>query len=147
MQLYNLDCSLNTKTVLTLQRLSPLHLDRTALSLRWLVVLLMLFGTLAMPTGSTISHGIAAVAQSLSATTSLTGIQQHNDHDHDHHHEAADSSTVGHAHHGADHSHDPAHAPVTAWTALAPQLARWLGQPLRWVETVQQSRLERPPIV
>ena len=134
------------------------------------MVLLILFATLAMPVGSTISHGIAAMAHTLSANALLTGIShdrehdREHDHDHDHDHArehsnaqsdtaddsslnaSADNITAEHPHHGADHSHDAAHTPVAAWAKLEPQPVQWLGQPLRWVETVQQSRLERPPI-
>lgn len=120
----------------------------TALGLRWLVLVVILFGTILSSMGGTNSHGIAPIAAGLHiAPTSL-------DPSHDHAHEeagsawavASDGAVADHPHHGADHSHDKAHALPDIWRSAVLPLPGWFGLVRPWIEMVQASRLERPPM-
>ena len=126
--------------------------DRAALGMRWLVLLVILFGTVISSVGSMNSHGIAAIASASHADS--VGLDTEHDHEHGHTHEDGGSKWVmdshganaDHPHHGADHSHDKAHALPTTWDVAAPQLPMWMGQARPWIEMVEPSRLERPPM-
>jgi hypothetical protein len=122
--------------------------NRAALGARWLVMVVILFGALVSSIGSTSSHGLAAIAAVLHVAPSSSNES------HGHTHEdlggelavANESASADHHHHGADHSHDKAHALPAAWHSAAPQLPGWLGHVRPWIEMVQASRLDRPPM-
>jgi hypothetical protein len=125
--------------------------DRVAMGIRWLVLMVILFGALISSVGSMNSHGIAAIAAAVHADP----VFQDDTHDHAHSdaHEDDDGDLVlghgassDHPHHGADHSHDKAHALPAAWRAATPPLPVWFGDVGPWIESVQASRLERPPM-
>lgn len=126
--------------------------DRAALGLRCLVLLVILMGTFISSVGGMNSHGIAAIA-AVNHVSSASSVSDH-DHAHGHAHEAGDSewgsashgASADHPHHGADHSHDKAHALPAAWNAATPALPVWFGHVRPWTEMVQASRLERPPM-
>ncbi|MBT9466278.1 hypothetical protein [Hydrogenophaga sp.] len=126
--------------------------DRAALGMRWLVLLVILFGTVISSVGGMNSHGIAAIASASHADS--TGLDTGHDHAHGHAHEDGSSERVmgshgtsaDHPHHGADHSHDKAHALPITWNVAVPQLPVWIGQARLWIEIVEASRLERPPM-
>ena len=113
---------------------------------RWLVLLVIMFGTILSSVGGTNSHGLAALATALHVAPFST------DESHEHAHEeegigsANQSAGADHPHHGADHSHDKAHVLPALWSSAAPQLAGWFGLVRPWIEMVQASRLERPPM-
>ena len=126
---------------------------RAALGMGWLVLVVILFGAILSSVGATSSHGLAAFPAALHAVprasldTSGKPVHEHAQAkegtgwvtqsagaDHPHHH------------HGADHSHDKAHALPVAWRPAALQLAGWFGRVRPRVERVQASRLERPPM-
>lgn len=126
--------------------------DRAALGMRWLVLLVILFGTIVSSVGGMNSHGIAAIAV-LSHVSAATSETEHV-HAHGHVLEDGHGERVGeshgpsadHPHHGADHSHDKAHALPAAWHTAVPMLPAWLGQAKLYIELVEASRLERPPM-
>lgn len=125
-----------------------LRLDRSALGVRWLIMVVMLFGTIISAVGGTNSHGLASMATVLH----VTRLSSDESHGHLHVNTGGESAMVSqsadtdHPHHGVDHSHDKAHALPVAWSSAAPQLLGWRGLIRRWIEMVQASRLERPPI-
>jgi hypothetical protein len=119
-----------------------------ALGVRWLVLVVILFGTILSSMGSTSSHGLAAIAAtSHTASSSL-------DESHGHSHEdqggewvmVDNSASADHPHHAADHSHDKAHALSVSWRSATPQPSSWRGSVRPWIEMVEASRLERPPM-
>jgi hypothetical protein len=123
--------------------------DRAALGMRWLVLVVILFGTLISSVGGMNSHGIAAIAAVAHAAPATADTA----HEHGHAHEEDASpatlmhgTTADHPHHGADHSHDKAHALPDAWGPAAPLLPVWFGHVRPWTESAQASRLERPPM-
>lgn len=126
--------------------------DRAALGMRWLVLLVILFGTMVSSVGGMYSHGIAAIA----AVSHVSAAPSEAEHDHAHGHAHEDgggewvveshSASADHPHHGADHSHDKAHALPAAWHSAAPVVPAWFGHVRLWIEMVQASRLERPPM-
>jgi len=108
--------------------------------LRWLVLLAMVVGTVLAAMGQVKSHGLAelvAVHQDAHA---------HEDDTHDHH-PSGINTAADHAYHGADHSHDKAHALPHAWNCATAQPPSWTSTPRNWVELVEAFRLERPPMV
>lgn len=118
------------------------------LGMRWLVLMVILFGTVLSSVGGTNSHGLADLAAKLCvAPFSCDG-----SHEQAHEHEASELTTAHHGadadhpHHGADHSHDKAHALPVAWSSPAPQLHDWVGRVRPWIEMVQASRRDRPPM-
>lgn len=125
---------------------------RAALGVRWLVLLVILFGTFISSLGGTNSHGIAYISASLHAAPPVSHTADA--HAHGHAHEDVDSAlamgdhvaVADHPHHGADHSHDKAHALPEAWGSPAPLLPGWFGDVRPWMEMVASSRLERPPM-
>ncbi|WP_374407289.1 hypothetical protein [Hydrogenophaga sp.] len=129
--------------------------DRAALGLRWLVLVVIMFGTVFSSIGGTSSHGLAAIAASIHvAPLSSDGSHEHA-HGHAHEDEQGGddglaivnlSAAADHSHHGPDHSHDKAHALPVAWISSAPPLPDWVGRVRPWIEMVQASRLERPPM-
>ena len=146
-----------TKTLLSTHPIRPSRPSHVAYGLQWLVLAVILLGMFVSSFGSTVSHGIADVAM-VGLESSMSDTQHDHALEHKHPHEHAygvtdrDLSTAGdgalteHPHHGADHSHDPAHTLIAAWTSIPPQLPAWLQHALTWNETMQLSRLERPPI-
>lgn len=125
---------------------------RAALGMRWLVMVVILFGTIISSVGGTYSHGIAAIAAV--SHVSLASSDTEHDHAHGHAHEDGGSAwamenhgaSADHPQHGPDHSHDKAHALPITWNVAAPQLPVWIGQAKLWIEMVEASRLERPPM-
>ena len=124
---------------------------RAALGMGWLVLVVIMFGTIISSIGGTSSHGLAAFATALHVTP--TSMDTFHAHVHEHAHEdegiglVTQSAGADHPHHhGADHSHDKAHALPVAWRSAAPQLPGWFGLVRPWIEMVQASRLERPPM-
>lgn len=167
---YNFVFSITLKTLLTalsLHRFSP---NRFAHGLKWLVLMVILLGMAVSSFGSTISHGIAAVAMAGVGTSALADTQHGHEHGHGHEHvhqsagehvdakehafsagesalsPADDGAPLDHPHHGADHSHDPAHALMAKWGSFTSEPPGWLPHALPWVEALQPYRLERPPI-
>lgn len=122
---------------------------KAALGMRWLVLVVILFGTIVSSIGGTNSHGLAAIAAPLHTAPSFS------DDPHGHVHEAqgvelatvVQSAEADHPHHGADHSHDNVHALPVAWGSASLQLPNWWMLVRPWVEMIQASRLERPPMV
>lgn len=106
---------------------------------RWLVLLALIAGTVLAAMGNVKSHGLAE----------LVAVHQHaHSHEDDSHHPPSDvNTTADHTHHGADHSHDKAHALPHAWACMAAQPPDWVNAPRLWVELVEAFRLERPPMV
>ena len=140
---------------MTRPRPSFLRPNGAVLGVRWLVLVVILFGTILSSIGGTNSHGLAAIAAPFhGAALSLEGSSgQAHGHAHDDEEDGDGglavvnpSAAAEHAHHGADHSHDKAHALPAAWRSAAPQLSVWLGHVRPWTEMVQASRLERPPM-
>ena len=134
------------------QQLSyALRPHRAALGMGWLVLVVIMFGTIISSIGGTSSHGLAAFLAALHVTP--TSLDTSHEHVHEHAHEdegiglVTQSAGADHPHHhGADHSHDNAHALPVAWSSVAPQLPGWFGLVRPWIEMVQASRLERPPM-
>lgn len=126
--------------------------DRATLNMRWLVLVVILFGAIISSVGGMNSHGIAAIAAVNHVAPASAGTEH--DHTHGHAHEDGNSdlaievhgASADHPHHGSDHSHDKAHALPITWSVAAPQLPAWLGHVRSWIEMVQASRLERPPM-
>lgn len=126
--------------------------DRAALGMRWLVLVVILFGTVISSVGGMNSHGIAAIAAVIHATPTSSDASRELVHGHTH--EDADgklvavseSATGDHPHHGVDHSHDKAHALPAALHSARQQLPERFGFVRPWIEMVQASRLERPPM-
>ena len=128
-----------------------LHPHRAALGIGWLVLVVIMFGTIISSIGGTSSHGLASFQAALHVTP--TSMDTSHEHVHEHAHEdegiglVTQSAGADHPHHhGADHSHDKAHALPVAWHSAAPQLPGWFGLVRPWIEMVQASRLERPPM-
>lgn len=119
-----------------------------ALGVRWLVLVVILFGTIISSIGSTGSHGLAVISAMFHVAPSSSAES------HGHVHEdrggkltlVNQSAGADHPHHGADHSHDNAHALPVTWGSVPPQLPGKGGLVRPWIETVQASRLERPPM-
>ncbi len=121
--------------------------DRAALGMRWLVLLVILFGTLISSVGGMYSHGIAAIA----AVSHMSPASSDTEHDHAHEDGEGDlvsghGASADHPHHGADHSHDKAHALPITWSVAVPLLPDWIGQALLRIDMAAASRLERPPM-
>jgi hypothetical protein len=114
--------------------------------MRWLVLLVILWGTFASSVGGTNSHGIAALADEIHADPGLSVAAPGHAHADEDGAWAAHGATADHPHHAADHSHDKAHALPAAWRANAPLLPLWFGHTPVWIESVEPSRLERPPM-
>lgn len=120
----------------------------SALVMRWLVLVVIVLGTVISSIGGTSSHGLAAISATLHAAASSPDEQ----HGHVHEDQGGElvmvdqTAAADHLHHGADHSHDNAHVPPVAWRSVAPQLPGWWGLARPWIEMVQASRLERPPM-
>jgi ABC-type nickel/cobalt efflux system permease component RcnA len=116
--------------------------------MRWLVLVVILFGTIFSSMGGTRSHGLAAMSVALQVASSSSNEW--------HGHEREDlggklamvdqSASADHPHHEMDHSHDKAHAPSVAWRSAARQPSRWRVSVRSWIEMVRASRLERPPM-
>ena len=132
---------------MTLRVPSSLRPNGAALGMRWLVLLVIMFGTVISSIGLTNSHGLAVIAAT--HTTPSNGGEQHG---HAHEEPGGEWALVdqgadtGHPHHAIDHSHDKAHALPVAWGSASPQLPSWRVQARPWIEMVQASRLERPPM-
>jgi hypothetical protein len=131
-----------------LRALFSLRPTRAALGVRWLVLVVILFGTILSSMGGTSSHGLAALALTSHAVPSSP------DASHGHAHEdlggelvrVDNSASADHPHHEMDHSHDKAHALSVAWRTATPQPSSWLLLVRPWIEMVEASRLERPPM-
>ena len=124
--------------------------NRAVRGMGWLVLMVICFGTILSSIGGTSSHGLAAFP----AAFHVTPMSLDSSHGHVHEH-AHDDEGIGwvtqiagadHPHHGADHSHDKAHALPVAWHSAAPQLPGWFVLVRPWIEMVRAFRLERPPM-
>lgn len=119
-----------------------------ALGMRWLVLAALMFGTILSAIGSMNSHGLAAIGTALHAGSSASDGM----HGHVHGDRGGEivvsnqSAGSDHPHHQADHSHDNSHALPIAWSTTATLLRSWQLQVWPWIEMVQASRLERPPM-
>jgi hypothetical protein len=133
---------------MTLRASFSLRPDGAALGVRWLALVVILFGTILSSIGGTSSHGLAAIAVVLHAAPSSP------DASHGHAHEdqsgelamVDNSASADHPHHEMDHSHDKAHALSVAWRTAEQQPSSWLLSVRPWIEMVKVSRLERPPM-
>ena len=117
----------------------------------WLVMVVILFATIISSIGRTGSHGLAAFPAALHVTVASLDTTHEHAHEHAHGDEGIGGVTqragADHPHHhGADHSHDKAHALPVAWSSAAPRLPGWFGHVRPWIEMVRGSRLERPPM-
>ena len=118
------------------------------LGVRWLVLVVILFGTILSSIGGTTSHGLAAISVALHAAPSSPD----ESHGHAHDDQGGELATVDknasadHPHHEMDHSHDKAHALSVAWRTATPQPPSWRLSVRPWIEMVEASRLERPPM-
>lgn len=142
---FGLKTQLHAMTLLVTCSLRP---DGAALGVRWLVLVVILFGAIISSMGSTGSHGLAVIAAALHAAPPSSA----ESHGHVHEDRGGElvmvnqSAGADHLHHGADHSHDKAHVLPVAWSSAAPQLPRWWGLVPPRIEMVQVSRLDRPPM-
>jgi hypothetical protein len=120
--------------------LLKLHRPQRKTCLRWLVLLVLIWGTLASSMGLTTSHGLADLAPAAHGATSS------NSHGHSHDEDVQVVEPAGgHPHHAADHSHDKAHAlPEQLTVAPAPSLER-IAAAQPWVPGLEAGRLDRPP--
>jgi hypothetical protein len=122
--------------------------SRVALGMRWMVLIVIVVGTIISSIGLTSSHGLAAISVG-HTSAQLTADEPHG-HSHDDQGDeiAQVEGLLGgdHAHHAVDHSHDKAHALPAGWHAASTQAPAWCRQARPWVEMVQASRLERPPM-
>jgi hypothetical protein len=124
---------------------------RAAQGMGWLVLVVILIGTILSSIGGTSSHGLAAFQAALHVTPASLNTSDEHVHEHAHEDEGigweTQSAGVDHPHHhGADHSHDKAHALPVAWHSAAPLLPAWFGLVRPWIEMIQAFRLERPPM-
>ena len=129
-----------------------LRLPRAALGLWWLVLAVILFGSVVSSIGGTSSHGLAAFPTALHASLAPLNTSREHVHAHAHDDEAIESAMLqgaaaDHPHHGADHSHDKAHVLPALWSSAALPLAGRFGRARSWIEMLQASRLERPPMM
>ncbi len=141
---------------MTLRLSNSLHPHRAALGVRWLVLVVIMFGTIISSVGGMHSHGRAAITAVFHAapTSPDTSHELVQEHAREHAHDNEDSglamvnpgSAADHPPHGADHSHDKAHALPSALRSAPPQLPGWAGLVQPWILMVQASRLERPPM-
>ena len=133
---------------MTLRASFSLRPNRAALGVRWLVLVVILFGTILSALGGTSSHGLAAIA----ATSHTAPSSLEKPHGHVHEEQGGElamvekSASADHPHHEADHSHDKAHALSVAWDSAVPQPPSWWLLVRPWIEMVEASRLERPPM-
>ncbi len=129
---------------------TSLHPTRFELSMRWLVLIVIMFGTFISSMGDTRSHGLAAIA-----SHAVFALQEPHSSDQQQQHLHEDqggglamvevSPSADHPHHETDHSHDKVHAPAAAWNSAAAQPSSWTAPVRPWIEMVQATRLERPP--
>lgn len=131
---------------------NPLRPDRTTLGMRWLVLMVILLGIFVSSMGVTNSHGISAITATSHAAPLHADAMRGHVHEHAPEHTAAGAPIASqvtiddHPHHGADHSHDMAHAPRPGWRSTAPLPPAQVGIVRPWIEWVQAFRLERPPM-
>jgi hypothetical protein len=133
---------------MTFRAAFSLRPNRAALGMRWLILVVILFGTIFSSMGGTSSHGLAAIAVSLHAAPSSANESHGHEHE-DHGGELAmvdKSASADHPHHEMDHSHDKAHALSVAWGSAVPQPPNWRLSVRPWIEMVEAFRLERPPM-
>ena len=117
--------------------------------MRLLVLVVIMLGTNISTFGGVNSHGLAVIAAALHATTSsAVELNGHIHEDQSGELALADQSAGAddHPHHGADHSHDTAHALPVIWSLAPPPLSTWWMLVRPWIEMVQTFRLERPPM-
>ncbi len=116
--------------------------------MRWLVLAVIMFGAIISSIGSMNSHGLAAIGTAIHADVTASDEM----HGHVHGDRGGEwvvsdqSAGADHPHHQADHSHDNSCALPIAWSSTATLLRSWQLQVRPWIEMVQASRLERPPM-
>lgn len=107
------------------------------------VALVMLVAALVTPWGFARSHGAAAISglpDVHQAETRDSGVSHGHSHEDD-----APASSVEHAHHAGDHSHDNAHAVPVALPRLNVATAHWRERPASAGPWPSLDGLERPP--
>lgn len=127
---------------------SSMRPSLAALGMRWLVLAVLMVGTIISSIGSMNSHGLAAIETTRHAESFAT------DKAHGHVHGDREielaisdlSAGADHPHHEADHSHDNSHALSITWGSAATLLRSWQLLVRPWTKMVQASRLERPPM-
>jgi hypothetical protein len=109
------------------------------------ILAVVLAGMLVSSIGLMNSHGLAALACAQHRADSAQGLG----HEHSHHDESEATgaeTSLAHAHHNADHTHDNAQVPSMALRSVAPSLPDWrIFAPARKKGLVAY-RLERPPM-
>jgi hypothetical protein len=108
----------------------------------WMLAV-VLAGMLASSLGLLNSHGLAALASAQHGDLSVAG---HGDSHHEEDHGAATESTLSHAHHSADHSHDNAPMPSFGPGSLIPSPPDWRRFSPARMKGLVAYRLERPPM-
>lgn len=112
-------------------------------TLRWLLLVTLLFGMAASAVGAVHSHGIAALA--IMDHGSGSDADQAHGHSHEEDDAAGAVDDPAHPHHAYDHSHDNAHASpkgVATGTAEPPV---WRAIARTPTERIPVFRLDRPP--
>ena len=143
---YNPSTDIERTSFMTRHLSCTMRPHRAAAGVRWLVLLVILFGTILSSVGGTNPHGVAALAVALHVAPFSTDDLYEHAHEDEGIGSANQSAGADHPHHGADHSHDKAHALPALWSSAALQLAGWFGLVRPWIKRVQASRLERPPM-
>ncbi|WP_210545262.1 hypothetical protein [Rhodoferax sp. PAMC 29310] len=119
-----------------------------AMCMRWLVLIVITYGTVVSSIGLTRSHGLAAIVESHQSAPTAP----EENHGHEHAVQEVDASGADerasgeHPHHAMDHSHDMAHYLPLTWGAASPQLPSWEVMVRPWIEMGQAYRLDRPPM-
>jgi len=132
---------------MSLHDLSSFRPTVAAVGVRWLVLIVIMFGTVVSSIGFTKSHGLASIAAAHTTPSNGGGHHGHSHEDPGSELDLVDQGAdPGHPHHAIDHSHDKAHALPVAWGSASPQLPSWRVPVQPWIEMVQASRLERPPM-
>ena len=117
-----------------------LYLPDSKTCLRWLVFVVLIWGTLVSSVGLTTSHGLADLA------VADHGVASDDAHGHAHDEDVPVADPAGgHPHHAADHSHDKAHA-LPEQLAVAPAASpERIAVAQAWVPGLEAGRLDRPP--
>jgi hypothetical protein len=118
------------------------------LGVRWLVLMVITFGTVVSSIGLTSSHGLAAIVES--HQSALTAPEELHGHEHAEQgvgaSESDERASGEHPHHAMDHSHDIAHHLPLVWSTSSPQLPSWEVMVRPWIEMGRAYRLDRPPM-
>jgi hypothetical protein len=116
--------------------------------MRWLVLIVITYGTVVSSIGLTRSHGLAALVESHQSALN----ESEELHGHEHADKGVEVSQTDerasgqHPHHAMDHSHDMAHYLPLTWGAASPQLPSWEVFVRPWIDMGPAYRLDRPPM-